>query len=45
MYEYIHFYQKFFIRAWDNMTPTQYGLLLTSIAVIGYLLMKHGARG
>jgi len=45
VYEYVLFYQKYFLRAWDNMTPPQYGLLLITIAVVGYLAMKHGAAG
>ena len=41
---YMGFYQKFLYDAWENMTPTQYGILLTAIAATGYALMKSGAK-
>lgn len=44
VYYYGSFYKNFFLRAWNNMTPMQYGMLLISVAVIGYLLMKSGAK-
>ena len=41
---YLSFYKNFFLRAWNNITPMQYGMLLVAVAVIGYLLMKSGAK-
>jgi hypothetical protein len=41
---YLSFYKNFFLRAWNGITPMQYGFLLVSVAVIGYLLMKSGAK-
>lgn len=41
---YLSFYKSFLLRAWDNMTPLQYGCILIAVAVIGYLLMKSGAK-
>ena len=44
VWKHLHFYQKYFLSAWQNMTPMQYGYLLVTIAVIGWLLMKSSAR-
>ena len=44
MLEYARFYQSYISNKWDNMTPLEYGYLLVTIAVIGYLAMKSGAR-
>lgn len=41
---YWSFYKNYFLHAWNNLTPMQYGLLLVAVAVIGYLLMKSGAK-
>ena len=43
VWDHLIFYQKFFVSAWANMTPMQYGFLLVSIAVTGWALMKSGA--
>ena len=40
MYEYMAFYRQYFERAWANMSPMEYGYLLVTIAVIGYLSMR-----
>ena len=42
--EYLDFYQKFLMESWHNMTPTRYGFLLVTIAVVGWLMMKSGRR-
>jgi hypothetical protein len=42
--DHLHFYQKYFLSAWHNMTPMQYGYLLVTIAVVGWLCMKSAAR-
>ena len=41
---YAKFYSQYAANAWVNMTPSQYGLILISVAVFGWLLMKSGAR-
>jgi hypothetical protein len=41
---YAKFYAQYASSAWANMTPTQYGIILVSVAVFGWLLMKSGAR-
>ena len=41
---YLTFYKNYFLHAWNNLTPMQYGFLLVAVAVIGYLLMKSGAK-
>jgi hypothetical protein len=38
----LHFYRSYLASAWENMTPMQYGFLLASIGLIGWMLMKHG---
>ena len=42
--DHLYFYQKYFLSAWHNMTPMQYGYLLVTIAVVGWLCMKSAAR-
>lgn len=44
MQEYGNFYVHFLQQQWHNMTPMRYGILLISIGVFGFLLMKSGAR-
>jgi hypothetical protein len=44
VWDHLSFYRSFLLSAWNNMTPMQYGYLLVSIAVTGWLLMKSGAR-
>lgn len=44
VWDHLIFYQKFLASAWANMTPMQYGYLLVSIAVVGWMLMKSGQR-
>lgn len=42
--DHLHFYQKYVLSAWHNMTPMQYGYLLVTIAVVGWLFMKSAPR-
>lgn len=44
VYDYFYFYQKYLMGAWHNITPMQYGYLLVTVAVVGWLMMKSGAR-
>ncbi|MGQ0633969.1 MAG: hypothetical protein ACT4QC_05135 [Planctomycetaceae bacterium] len=44
IYDYAFYYQTFVLSAWHNITPMQYGYLLVTIAAVGWLLMKSGAR-
>jgi hypothetical protein len=41
---YVRFYRDYALDRWDQMTPMQYGCLLISIAVFGWLLMKSGIK-
>ncbi len=41
---YIRFYANFFAKQWRDMTPMGYGMLLVSIGVFGYFLMKSGTK-
>jgi len=43
-HEYSTFYVNYLNKRWDNISPMEYGLVLVSIAVIGWLLMRNGAR-
>ena len=44
VWDHLYFYQKYFLSAWHNMTPMQYGYLLVTIAVVGWLCMKSAPR-
>jgi hypothetical protein len=44
VWEYLVFYQKYFLSAWHNMTPMEYGYLLVAIAAVGWLCMKSAPR-
>lgn len=37
---YMDYYRGFLASTWDHMTPMQYGTLLISIGVFGWILMK-----
>jgi hypothetical protein len=41
---YAKFYSQYAVSAWTNMTPSQYGVVLISVAVFGWILMKSGSR-
>lgn len=41
---YVSFYSQYAASAWANMTPPQYGIVLVSVAVFGWILMKSGSR-
>jgi hypothetical protein len=43
-YHYLHFYQTSLMSAWHNLTPHQYGYILTFVAVVGYLSMRGAGR-
>lgn len=42
--DHLYFYQQYFLKSWHNMTPPQYGYLLITVAVIGWVMMKSGSR-
>tara|TARA_R110000868_G_scaffold411770_1_gene709778 strand:+ start:124867 stop:125115 length:249 start_codon:yes stop_codon:yes gene_type:complete len=42
--EYSTFYISYLNKRWDNISPMEYGIVLVSIAVVGWLLMRSGAR-
>lgn len=44
MQYYLHFYSSFLRGAWDNITPMQYGYLLVTIAVVGWLAMRSNLK-
>ena len=44
VWDHLYFYKKFLLSSWHNMTPMQYGYLLVTIAVVGWLSMKSAAR-
>ncbi len=41
---YAKWYQDYFFDAWNHMGPSQYGMLLISIGIFGWLLMKSSSR-
>lgn len=42
--EYLDFYYRFAAKQWANMTPTKYGILLISIGLVGWLMMKSNNK-
>lgn len=42
--QYPHYYYRLMMHWWDTMSPMDYGYLLVSIGVFGYLLMRSGSR-
>lgn len=42
--EYSSFYLSYLSKRWDNISPMEYGIVLVSIAVVGWLLMRSGAK-
>lgn len=40
---YLRFYEDQLFRLWDNLTPMQYGLMLLTVGILGWVLMKSGA--
>ena len=44
VYDYFYYYQRFLLKSWHNMTPMQYGYLLVTIAVVGWIMMKSQQR-
>jgi hypothetical protein len=41
---YFDFYCQYAADKWENLTPMQYGSLLISVGVFGWILMKSGRR-
>ena len=42
--QYLRFYRSYAERRWDNLTPMEYGILLISVGVFGWVLMKNASR-
>ncbi|HUG93756.1 MAG TPA: hypothetical protein VML55_23205 [Planctomycetaceae bacterium] len=42
---YVQYYRDFLLGQWRDMSPVGYGLLLVSIGVFGWLLMRSGTKG
>jgi len=42
--QYLNFYQRYLLQKWDNLTPMQYGSMLITIGVVGWLMMKSGPK-
>jgi hypothetical protein len=41
---YLIYYKQSLMAAWNNLTPAQYGYVLTTIAVIGYISMRGAGK-
>lgn len=41
---YLRFYRDYALKAWADIGPETYGILLLSIGIVGWLLMKNSAR-
>jgi hypothetical protein len=42
--EYLRFYRSYAADKWDHLTPMQYGTILISVGVLGWLLMKSAPK-
>jgi hypothetical protein len=42
---YMSFYGTYFVKQWNDMGPAGYGVLLVSIGLFGWVLMKSGVKG
>ncbi len=43
-WSYMDFYQTYAANRWNHLQPMEYGVLLISIGVFGWLLMKNAAH-
>ena len=41
---YLQFYQKYAADKWAHLTPMEYGILLISVGVFGWVLMKNASK-
>ena len=41
---YLSFYQNSFYDFWENLTPSQYGMVLLGVGAFGFILMRSGKR-
>ena len=41
---YMRFYRNYALDKWETITPMQYGVLLISIGVFGWILMKNAVK-
>lgn len=44
-HEYMTFYGNFFSKQWNDIGPVGYGVLLISIGIFGWALMKSTVKG
>jgi hypothetical protein len=44
IYDHGAFYHRYFWHIWNNLTPTGYATLLTSVGVFGWIAMKGKKR-
>jgi len=42
--DYFFFYKRYFLEAWNTMSPMEYGFMLVAIAAIGWICMKGAPR-
>ena len=42
--EYSAFYAKYFSNQWANMNPTKYVVILVTIGLVGWLLMRNSVK-
>lgn len=38
------YYWRSLVYSWNSMTPAQYAIILISVALFGWILMKSGSR-
>lgn len=44
MHYWFNVYYHLLVKAWNGMTPMQYGCVLVAISLVGWVLMKNGTK-
>jgi hypothetical protein len=42
--DYLRFYGDYAAQRWNHLTPMEYGIILISVGVLGWVLMKNASR-
>lgn len=42
--EYLYFYKKSLIHAWQTLGPTEYAVVLMLVATVGFITMRKGPQ-
>lgn len=42
--DYLRFYKKFLLHQWDNVGPREYVIILVTVGVVGFYMMRRAAK-